>query len=40
MGLYLQRGLSAEDLCAEKYEIFESLVAEMFLQPIDENLCP
>ena len=31
MGLYVERGLCVEDLCAEKYDIFVSLVAEMFL---------
>ena len=41
MGLYVERrGLSVEHLCEEKYDFFESLFAEIFLQPIDENLCP
>ena len=30
MGLYVERGLSVEDLYMEKYDIFKSLVAEIF----------
>ena len=31
MGLYVERDLSMEDLYAEKDDIFESLVANIFL---------
>ena len=31
MGLYVERGLSVEDLYTDKYDIFESLVTEIFL---------
>ena len=31
MGLHVERDFSAEDLHTEKYDIFESLVAEIFL---------
>ena len=34
----MKRSLSIEDIHTEKYDIFESLVAEIFLEPIDENL--
>ena len=33
-------GLSVENLCEEKYDIFENLVTETFVLPIDKNLCP
>ena len=39
MGLYVGRGLSAEHLHTGKYDIFESLIAEIYLYSIDENLC-
>ena len=39
MGLYVKRGLPVENLFTEKDDIFVSLVAEIFLQPIDETLC-
>ena len=34
MGLHVERGLSVEDLCAEKNDIFEILVAEIFCSPL------
>ena len=34
MGLYVERGLSVEDLCAEKCDIFESLVQKYFCSPL------
>ena len=40
MGLYVERGLSVENLYTGKYDIFQSLVAEMYLHSIDKNLCP
>ena len=40
MGLYVERGLSVENLYTGKYDIFQSLVAEMHLYSIDKNLCP
>ena len=39
MGLYVKRGLPVENLFTEKDDIFVSLVAEIFLQPIDKTLC-
>ena len=31
MGLYVERGLSVDDLYTEKYDIFKTFVAEIFL---------